>query len=711
MKRTFLISLLAFFVPSLFFGATFKDMSFEEFYNQDAKDYVKKEAGFWWDDEDIAEFEPVLGKDFNAKHPVARDFFKSIPEDYDVKPILLFSYDDEGNIVFLYALEIQKGTFNINLFNFSRDESGLHGRATVDVDPDNDAFIDLYFTDFRIQNNGTFESGFSYEEDDFYENCYMGGKGFFINLFKSYLEKADDDYRIVTLLPTLDTEAFYDLENDELQVRLGKTVFDSNGNIVSCEPYNELQGFDASEWTFGAWFTSVIWNSETNSFRAKGKIEIPSLGIQEEFNNYEIEITNKTLTMTDSRTINFNYIGYPMSTETFILNPWKLTTDLTDIHINDKTITLPLTFKCTSSDDEWFLENPIKKEVEEFDHYLCEDDLVLEYLMDNAGLKVTFKSRFPKGGGYMDKYFFLLKPDGSMEYLWSGSEKNFGIGLTCLKAEYITWNSDKNNIYIAYPTFYFPESSKLGPVGFNFKNLYMDMDGNFEITESTYLPRSTTFFDRPIIIDHFEFADDGIIMSGTHYPSENLSRFIAFSKLNIDKLYVGYDGTIKELVSKSDQKNSFYLPGNAFYVLSAKGNHLELEQTENGPKCWLYLDDSKLLVSLTYFSTDSDIQLKNVRFNYDNGEEDYDSIYIQGGFSLFLNGRKYEVSEGKIISLQTEEKTVHCLEFTGDMVISDEEKAPFIMDIDFDGKLHRLQVGQDGKAIELRTLNRIFRLI
>ncbi|MBR5668092.1 MAG: hypothetical protein IKX15_00610, partial [Spirochaetales bacterium] len=419
MKRTFLISLLAIFVPSLFFGATFKDMSFEEFYNQDAKDYVKKEAGFWWDDEDIAEFEPVLEKDFNVNHPVARDFFKSIPEDYDVKPILLFSYDDEGNIVFLYALEIQKGTFNINLFNFSRDESGLHGRATVDVDPDNDAFIDLYFTDFYIQNDGTFVSGFSYDDDEYYENCYTNTNGMFINLFKSYLENTGDDYNIVTLFPTLDTEAFYDLENDELQVRLGKIAFDSNGNIVSCEPYNELQGFDASEWTFGAWFTSVIWNSETNSFRAKGKIEIPSLGIQEEFNNYEIEITNKTLTMTDSRTINFNYSGYPMSTKTFILNPWKLTTDLTDIYINDKTVNLPLTFKCTSSDDEWFLENPTKKEVEEFDHYLCEDDLVLEYLMDNDGLKVTFKSRFPKGGGYMDKYFFLLKPDGSMEYLWS----------------------------------------------------------------------------------------------------------------------------------------------------------------------------------------------------------------------------------------------------------------------------------------------------
>ncbi|MBO4320726.1 MAG: hypothetical protein J5857_09700 [Treponema sp.] len=726
MRKGFIISLLVFFSPALFFGVTFNDMSFEEFYNQEAREYVKEESNPWWNDDDIDEFEQKLKIEFSEKHSMAKEFFKSIPEDYTVTPVLHYEYNDEGDIIFPYTLNIQEDTLAVYLFDFSKDEKGLHGRAEVFFDSGKDSAIDLYFDDFYIQNDGTFASGFSYDDDEYYENCYINTNGMFINLFKSYLEKAEDGYRTVSLSPALYTEAFYDKEKDMEQVRIGKTVFDSDCRIISCDPYNEPQKIDESEWTYGAVLTSVIWISESNLFHANGSIDISSLNIHEEFNDYEIIITQKRLSIADRKEINFNYNGYPMSTRVLLLEHWRLSTDFTDIHINDRTYSLSLNFKCSSSDSDWFLDGTSKKvaEEEEFDHYLCEDDLVLEYLMDSDGLKVTFKSRFPKGAEYMDTYQFLIKPDGSMEYLYIGSSnkmfgigneysnKMFGIGLTALKAEIIYWNNDTHKINIGYPTFLFPDYSMLGPVGYAFSNLRMDMDGNFEIYKDTHLPRSTTFFGKTIILNHFEFADDGIIMSGTLYIPEKLQSAIISSRVEVERLYVGYDGGIRELVSKSDNKSTSYFSESSVFVYTANGNHLEIEHTENKPECWVYLDDSKLLVSQRIFTADSDIQLKNVRFSFSTGgDADYDSIYIPGGFSITLNGMKYDVSEGKFTDIQVDGETRKCLEFTGDMRVSEDNRVPFVMDIDFDGILQRLQLEKDGKAIELKTLNRIFRLL
>ena len=724
MKRIFLLSLFVFFVPALFFGAPFTDMSYEEFYDQEAREYVREETKTWWDDDDIADFEQKSKIEFAEKHPMAKEFFKSIPVDYIVKPRLYYAYNDEGDIIFPYTLNIQKDTLDVYLFDFSKDEKGLHGRAEVYFDADDGSEIYLYFDDFYIQNDGTFVSGLSYDDDEYYENYYIASDDMEIDLFKSYLEKAEDGYRIVSLSPALYTEAFYDEENEMEQIHIGKMVFDTDCRIISCDPYNEAQKIDESEWTYGAVLTSVIWSSESNLFHANGRIDISSLNIHEEFNDYEIIITQKMLSITDRKEINFNYNGYPMSTRVLLLEHWRLSTDITDIHINDRTYPLSLYFRCSSSDSDWYLYGTSKKEVEELEKYLCEDDLVLEYLMDSDGLKVTFKSRFPKGAEYMDTYQFLIKPDGSMEYLYIGSSnkmfgigneysnKMFGIGLTALKAEIIYWNNDTHKINIGYPTLLFPDYSMLGPVGYNFTNLRMDMDGNFETTENTHLPRSTTFFGMPIYLNHFEFADDGIIMSGTLSVPEKVSSVLHTTRLEIDRLYVGYDGSIKELVSKNDKKNSYYLPGNGYFILVENGNHMEIEQTEYKPECWVYLEDCILLVSQRFFTADSDIHLKNVRINFANNEGlDYDSIYIPGGFCITLNGMKYDVTGGKIISGQTDGITTHCLEFTGKMETSGDDRVPFVMDIDFDGKLRRLQLEQDGKTIELRTFNRVLRLI
>ena len=249
MKRIFLLSLFVFFVPALFFGAPFTDMSYEEFYDQEAREYVREETKTWWDDDDIADFEQKSKIEFAEKHPMAKEFFKSIPVDYIVKPRLYYAYNDEGDIIFPYTLNIQKDTLDVYLFDFSKDEKGLHGRAEVYFDADDGSEIYLYFDDFYIQNDGTFVSGLSYDDDEYYENYYIASDDMEIDLFKSYLEKAEDGYRIVSLSPALYTEAFYDEENEMEQIHIGKMVFDSDCRIISCDPYNEAQKIDESEWT------------------------------------------------------------------------------------------------------------------------------------------------------------------------------------------------------------------------------------------------------------------------------------------------------------------------------------------------------------------------------------------------------------------------------------------------------------------------------
>ena len=718
MRKFFLIISLFIFTPVFFFAAEFQDIAFEQLYNRRVKDSFREAMEFWSEDFDEESTGKILEEEYNQMHAVARDFFESLPEDYIVVPYLDYYFDEDDEIQFHYMLNVETDDFTFDMFNFSLDKDGLHGAVELTNETE-EGNLELFFDDFYILNDGSLKSGYTNEE---YGGSYdfSDGKTHFW-IYDAYLEKSGDSYNVVSLAPSIFSDVFYDSE----EITLGKTIFDSNCNILSSEEFNKHQVQDPDELEYGPYrieIDSIKWDAEKKTFLANGRLDVDALDIHLELKNYEFILEGRHCSFNTEDEFTFSYNGYPITAKGLTVKNNYIIADSAYIHFGDSKTPpyseLDFAGSWNGKEATWTLNGRYRynKELELKTRILCDDDILNNVYFDSNGLILEFKSKFPTGNDYADTHTLKFKPDGSFEIEDEiYSKLKLGLKDSILDGEYVGYIPERKKFSVPYSSLIFPESTNLGPIAL--KRLYLGSDGLIEKDDYSAITAPTTFCSRTFSPNKFSFTEEGVILSGTLYTPENFPGNLSSSRLSIEKLYVGYDGRIKEFISPQERSYNFYLPGQGYIAMLSKSSHLELEQKEDDDGyltpavCRLYLDDCRLLLPGPYHVY-GDINVDGVRFSLrKKGEPDYDRFVINGGFYIMLNGMHYDVNEGKIKSISDYEGTKRYVEFTGDLKLSEQEKAPFVMDIDFDGKLQRLQIEQNGKQVELKTLNRIFRLL
>ena len=719
MKRKLIFVIALIFAANLCFSAVFNDKTFEEVFTEDIEEALEYLEG---DKE-------ALEKDFYPQNTVAKEFIQSLPTEFTASPMLNPVQDENGDYQIAYTLLIETKDFLALVYNLHKEEDGLHCVAQLYINLDEE---DLYlyvigkpyavfsFNNFIMHNDGTVESGLSKEGVGQFD---IGTDMYFSN---TYLEKAGDSYIVVCEEPSLITQAFFEME----LIRVGKTVFDMGVNVLSCEPYNESQSFYTDVLDYGATFTSVRWDD--GQFYANGQLNAPGIDLYADFTDYAIIIGPADFLVEDSEgEYSFSYMDYTFFGKNLQISPHEVVLNDAGIVWKDKKIPFgKMKFEYDNSDDEWELLNECYSGSVDEDYdivpILCDDDKVTNYYFDDEGLAVTFSTRFPKGKSsffpYGESYYAYVDADGTL-YLdlhHYSSYPQFAFGDIIIRSEYVSANTEK--FHCNYAKFDMPKNSCL--TGVQVYDLDIGFDGTVDSSENYNFP-TCYFCGIPYVINKMEFADDGIITSGVLQLPSSLPNNYSGMKMTVDKLYVGFDGSVKELVTSSSNARGCGL-SDSFWLVS-KGCHIEVEQTRNddgslnAAKCWLCLDDSTLQMPNGYQAS-SVISVENVKYDLaaanGTGGFVFDDAVISDGFELNFSGMKLFVVYGKVVSVPNANSdgtgTNNYFQFIGTLKLPEGEavpqflrgvRAPAVIGIDFDGKICRSEVALGLLEGSLETAN------
>ncbi|MBO4507322.1 MAG: hypothetical protein J5747_01640 [Spirochaetaceae bacterium] len=690
MKKILVFIFSAF--SSLCFCATFNDIPFDEAFSE-----------MMFSGEDV---EPIEAE-FYSQSAIVKDFFESVPADFVVTPEFKLANDDIENLEFKYSLRIENKNNLFFIHDFTLDETGLHGTAEFGVNLNQNphySYAVLVFENFCIQHDGTFESGIS----KLGLGTVEGVADFWLE--DSYLKKDGDSYVVVCKNPFIDSAAFYNGE----RLHVGETVFDMDFNIISSEVYDVTQSYDTDELGYGVTLTSIKWDGE--SFYANGQLRIPGLDLYAEFNNYEIFIGYAEFYTENAESeYTFKYEDYTFFGKNVSMNPLEVRLADAGIIWNDKKIPFgDLVFSFYY--DNWDLETECSfssdedDDVDDYAHILYDDDYILGYEFDYDGLFLYIRSKFPKGSGQALSYKLAAYPDGRFEPVLDGYYKKvFYCGNTNVSSSLMNVDTEMWELYDADVAL--PYNSCLTDL--TISNLKLFYDGTIEHGNAV---GKSEFCGMNYFIDELTFVDDGIITSGIlQLPSSLLSSYSSLN-LTVEKLYIGFDGSVKELVTRSSDARGCAL-SDSFWLVS-KGCHIEVEQTRNddgslnAAKCWLCLDDSTLQMPNGYQAS-SAISVENVKYDLAatagvNGFY-FDEAVISGGLEMDFSGMELFVVDGKVAKApsMSNDGTVagananNYFQFTGTLTLPNDEavpeflrgvRAPAVIGVDFDGKICKSDV-------------------
>ncbi len=705
MKRKLISIIALIFAANLCFSAVFNDKTFEEVFTEDieeALEYLEIDV-------------ETLKKDFYPQNVVAKEFVLSLPTEITASPMLNPVQDENGDYQIAYTLLIETKDFLASVYNLHKEEDGLHCAAQLYINLDEED-LHLYvidkpyavfsFNNFIMHNDGTVESGLSKEGVGQFD---IGTDMYFSN---TYLEKAGDSYIVVCEEPSLITQAFFEME----LIRVGKTVFDMGVNVLSCEPYNESQSFYTDVLDYGATFTSVRWDD--GQFYANGQLNAPGIDLYADFTDYAIIIGPADFLVEDSEgEYSFSYMDYTFFGKNLQISPREVVLNDAGIVWKDKKIPFGK-MKFDGYDDEWKLLNECYSGSVDEDYdivpILCDDDEVTNYYFDDEGLAVQFSTRFPKAKTrffpYAETYYAHVDADGTfypdLHYYYD--YPHFAFEDIIIRSEYVSANTEK--FHCNYAKFDMPKNSCL--TGVQVYDLDIGFDGTVDSSENYNFP-TCYFCGMPYKIDEMEFVNDGFMTSGTLQLPSTLPDSYSGMNLTVNLLYVGFDGSVKELVTGSSTARGCSL-GDDFWLVS-KGCHIEFEQTRNDDgnlnpaKCWLCLEDSTLEMPNGY-KTSSAISMDNVKYDLTaangTGGFDFDDVWVPGGFTMGISGMQLYVVDGTGME--------NGLQFTGMLSLPNGDEVPeflrgmetpAVIGIDFDGKICRSEVALGLLEGSLETAN------
>ena len=721
MKRKFVFIIALIFATNLCFSAVFNDKTFDEALPEELEDAL----------EYLGVERETLENEFYVQNAVAKEFVQSLSVGYTASPSFNVILDENEDYQIVYTLFVITDEYMVELYKFHTDSDGLHGEGQIYFNLNEDdlykyvigePYTALQFSDFTMHSDGSIETGVSYNG---FAQVDVGTDLFLSN---THLEKSGDGYFIVCEEPSLYTEAFFETE----LIRVGKFVLDTSVNVVSSEPYNGSQSFYTDVLGYGATFTSVRWDD--GQFYANGQLNAPGIDLYADFSDYSIVIGPADFLVEDSEgEYSFKYMGYTFFGKNIQISPLEVVLNDAGIVWKDKKIPFGKMKFEYNSDDEWELLNNCSSgsvdEEHDIVHILRDDDKVTSYYFDDEGLAVQFSTRFPKAKTeffpYAESYYAHVDADGTLHFdlHYYSSYPHFAFGDIIIKSEYMSADAERFDMNEAEVTF--PKNSCL--TGLTLYNLKLFYDGKIENGNAVGSPK---FCGIPYKISELEFVDDGIITSGTldfslvsseSYPVLDSSSFP--SEFPVQKLYIGFDGSIKEVCMKFDGfepdpyegwVRSFGCHLFGGWWIGSRGAHIEVEQKkdEDGKlapaTCWVCFDDSYTYMPEGY-ETASDFDVENVRYML-TGEKRlvWEDIYVPGGFTMEFSGMKFDVIDGKVAVVPDadaivsdagdEEALKHCFQFTGSLKFpgGDEvpqfvrgKKAPAIIGVRMDGRICR----------------------
>ncbi len=651
-KLTFIILLL--FIAQFCFSAVFHDVSLDEFvYGDDAElfDEIQEEL----DEEEAETLEEIMediAESYSTYHPVAKAFFQSVPVDLEVTPVVY----DVGWEDYQYSLDIRKDSLQILLYDFFADEEGLHGYAEVFVNITADeyweediekSYATFTFPEFCIKNDGKIECGPS---DDEFDGLLCLEDGTEYEMREACLEENGDSYSISGAL--VYTAGYkYGFSS----VKLFDAVIDTECNFLSMEVTNEPQSVPLDKNGYEFEFTSI--KTDGDDISACGVMKAPGLNLSAEFNNYEIKFSPKEYTAScEDSEFTFNYLGYTLYGTNLCMNTDFLKIyDASILYDGQK---LPLgevwfNYNYGSSESKaWIVLDENACNVEGNIHLFRDDDLIKRCVFDSKGLKLVVASKFPKGNNYTDTYDCIAKPDGSISLVENYySKRKLGLGDAVMDCELVSFSEDCKRCYVYAADILFPENCCY--TGLKLEKFHINSDGTFEdvrlqsfskICGMSFIPNSKTI------------VDDGIILSGTVFLPERMPGSFSGTRVTVEKMYVGFDGTLKEFVATTSGRRTSFISD--FFSFGCKDSHIEIEQTRNDngglnpAKAYICLDDGYVYFPTATYSVDggSELYAKNARLNLDGKEplilEDWD---FNTDFEFGVSGMKLDVESVSFI--------------------------------------------------------------
>ncbi|MBR6003921.1 MAG: hypothetical protein IK068_04275, partial [Lachnospiraceae bacterium] len=417
------------------------------------------------------------------------------------------------------------------------------------------------------------------------------------------------------------------------QVKVFDAVIDMECNFLSFEPNNESQSIPLDIHGYAFEFTSI--KSDGEDIYACGVMKAPELNLNAEFNNYEIKLSPKEYTASckDSE-FTFNYLGYTLYGTSLSMNMDFLRIDDASILYDGKKLPLGELWFANDSWDSaskrWKVLDENVCNVEGNVHLFRDDDLIKRCVFNSKGLKLVVASKFPKGNNYTDTYDCIAKPDGSLsleERYYS--RRMLGLGDAVMDCELVSFSEDCKRCYVYAADILFPENCCY--TGLKLEKFHINSDGTFE---DVRLQSFSKICGMSFIPDSKTIVDDGIILSGTVRLPEKLPSSFSGMRITVEKMYVGFDGTLKEFVATTNGRRSAHISD--YFFFGCKGYRIEIEQTRNEKgalnpaKAYLCLDDGYVYFPTAAYSIDdgSELYAKKARLSLDGKDplilEDWD---------------------------------------------------------------------------------------
>ncbi|MBQ3943628.1 MAG: hypothetical protein II669_04850, partial [Elusimicrobia bacterium] len=644
MKKIVIVFLCIFINLGLCFSAQFKDLSLNSAIKQSGKLY-EYELETFSDD-------PTFKKDFENKNKVFKEFFQKLPGNFSAYPIVgngsIFKYSGKRYENFKYVVAVETQNFHIQLYDAQVDDKGIHGYAQILVNIDAKSFANgkskkpyliLSFTDFYILNDGSFESGRS---DDQGVNSYSSGENIYVVLEKVSLQKEKDKYLIVAQEPR--NNRFFSGN----WIKLGKTIFSTDAKIISTEPYTQEQIIENSEKHCTIKCNNSNWNGKKFSIDLTS-VYLPALNTSFDKENFDISLNKSDILIkAKNKKDKVNMFNYPFTMDYLTIdqdNLRKVTIKNAVIYFGQNSLQLGNLDMQLQTENDWgetieiaYMEKPVSiTNRKDKIRILDENDIVYEYEFDSLyGLMLTFETSFPNQQSNRSRYEVDIDKDG---VVWSGKrcssyfEKTYTFDKTVLEGTFCGIHPDYG-FQVNDASLKFPENSILD--GIFLSNYYsIRKDGTLS-ADIRYIP----FFDLGnIYIDSQYFTKDGLVLSGRIAWADIVELQGLLDYLQIEKMYVGFDGLIKEFKLKESGGSYGTTLASDWYISNNKYS-LQINQTKDKDgnispvEILLSFDDCKMVPPKA--STVDAIPVKNLKYRLKGNSMGfvYDDVILPEGTKI-----------------------------------------------------------------------------
>ncbi len=582
MKKSILILICIFINFGICFSADFKQLSLSS---------AIKQSGLTYEVESISEDSNFI-EEYKSNNKVFKEFFQKLPEN-------ILAYSAIGNGSFFkysgpkyktgkYVVAVETQNLIIYLYDAQIDDKGIHGFAQLLVNIDEKSFKNeksklpyllLTFTDFYIHNDGSLESGLS---DDKGVNSYYASDDYMISLDKVSLKKENEKYLIVVEEPKHNKFSMCK------SVKLGRTIFSTDAKLISTEPYTQEQVIETDEkhcsikcnysnWDgkkFSIDFTSVylpafntIFDKEKFNISLKGDdLLIKPRNKKDKINMFDFPFTMDYLTIEKS---SLNLV----TIKNAVIYFGQQSLQLGNLDMKLETVSDWDEIREIASMEPVIINNR-KDKIKILD----ENDIVYEYEFDaENGLMLSFETSFPNQQSERSNYQVNIDKDG---VVWTGNrcskyfEKTYTFDKTVLEGTFDGINRD-SAMYVNNATLKFPENSILNG---NYLSQYYTIQKDGSLYSDI---RYITFFDLGnLFINSQYFTKDGLILSGYVNWTEIVELEGLLPHLEIEKMYIGFDGLIKEFKIKEPQGQFGAFFADGWYLTNDKYS-IQMNQTKD----------------------------------------------------------------------------------------------------------------------------------